>query len=192
MVRDGWLSRGCVVNSQMWCIAYYPPSVASRALPRPPHPAHPRSLPCYGFLTIDSHTVAMARHGTAAELSQQLHRMDGGRYGSYKSLSGSWDFHNFTLEIGRAQADPFAPPTRMSVRVSPRAAAMPDQLADSAVRRHALTDYLVRAAERELRDKHCKLDSGEQEVLERSACRTEDGQVLFRFGFALPGNGRKT
>ena len=117
--------------------------------------------------------------------------MDGGRYGSYKSLSGSWDFHNFTLEIGRAQADPFAPPTRMSVRVSPRAAGIPDELADSAVRRRALTDYLVRAADRELRDKHFKVDSGEQEVLERSACRIEDGLVLFRFGFGLPGNGRK-
>src|SRR5699024_12819293 len=128
----------------------------------------------------------MARHGTAAELSQQLHRMDGGRYGSYKSLSGSWDLHNFTLDIGRAQADPFAPPTRMSVRVSPRAAGIPYEHAYSAVRRRALTDYLVRAADRELREKHVKVDSGEQEELERSASRMEDVEVLLRSGLGPP------
>lgn len=133
----------------------------------------------------------MAQNRTAADLSQQLRRMDGGRYGSYKSLSGSWDFDNFTLEIGRAQADPFAPPTRMSVRVSPRVAGIPAELADTPVRRRALTDYLVRAAAGELRDRHFKVDSGGQEVLERSACRITDGEVMLRFGFGLPGKGRQ-
>src|SRR5699024_4533746 len=141
-----------------------------------------RPVPCAEPGAPDSHTGDMARNGTAAELSQQLHRMDDGRYGSYKSLSGSWDFHNFTLEFGRAQADPFAPPTRMAVRVSPRTAGIPTELANSVVRRRALTDYLVRAAARELRDKHFKVDAGGQEVLERSACRIENGEVLLRFG----------
>lgn len=133
----------------------------------------------------------MARNRTAAELSQQLRRMDGGRYGSYKSLSGSWHFDDFTLEIGKAQADPFAPPTRMSVRVSPHVAEIPAELSETAVRRRALTDYLVRAAAGELRDRHFKVDAGGQEVLERSACRISDGEVMLRFGFGLPGKGRQ-
>src|SRR5699024_7014421 len=114
--------RGCIIRGGVLAVIHR----VERCTPCPARRVLiTRPLPCDGFPTVGSHTVAMARNGTAADLSQQLHRMDGGRYGSYKSLSGSWDFHNFTLEIGRAQADPFAPPTRMSVRVPPRAAGIP-------------------------------------------------------------------
>ena len=55
--------------------------------------------------------------GTFADLAHLLQSIDGRNYGSYHDLEREWRQETFTLRIGRAQSDPFAPPTRCQVRI---------------------------------------------------------------------------
>ncbi|MBB4932577.1 putative ABC-class ATPase [Lipingzhangella halophila] len=127
----------------------------------------------------------------AARLSAELRRMSGSSYGRYKSLKGEWDFGDFTLSIDRVQSDPFAPPSRISVRVPAAVAAMPEHAWRSPVRRRATADYLVRRAYRVLKGARLRIDSGGQEVIERASGRIDRGDLLLRLGIELPGHGRR-
>ncbi|RNL83613.1 ABC-ATPase domain-containing protein [Halostreptopolyspora alba] len=126
-----------------------------------------------------------------ARLREELRRMSGSSYGRYKSLRGDWDFGDFTLSIDRVQSDPFAPPSRISVRVPADVVALPDHAWRSPVRRRATADYLVRRAYRVLKGAKLRIDAGEQEVIERASGQIEQGDLLLRLGIELPGHGRK-
>lgn len=131
---------------------------------------------------------------TAAELSSQLRQMDGSGYSRYKSLAGRWNFPGYTVEVERVQSDPYAPPTRLAVRVPAETAGLPAQLAGQAaspLRRRAVADYLARVAAGKLRDTPFRVDAGGQEVLARSCCRVHDGAVTLRLGIGLPAHGRR-
>lgn len=91
--------------------------------------------------------------GTYRELRQLLKSIDGRQYPSYHDLEtpekSGWVNDDgpcgFTLEIGRAQSDPFAPPTRCRVTVPQAAANFPsDFFAVNRVRRMASADYVWR------------------------------------------------
>ncbi|WP_046469322.1 ABC-ATPase domain-containing protein [Allosalinactinospora lopnorensis] len=127
----------------------------------------------------------------AARLGEELRRMSGASYGRYKSLRGEWEFDDFTLSIDRVQSDPFAPPSRISVRVPASVAGMPERAWRSPVRRRATADYLVRRAYRALKGARLRIDTGGQEVIERASGRIEDGDILLRLGIELPGHGRR-
>ncbi len=116
--------------------------------------------------------------------------MHGSSYGRYKSLTGSWTFAGFTLQVQRVQPDPYAPASRCEVRVDAEHAGFPPDLWSNPVRARGLAGVLVRAARRTLRDSHLKVDAGRQQVLDRSACQIVDGQVVLRLGIDLPGKGR--
>ncbi|MGJ5893536.1 ATPase [Streptomyces sp. V2] len=128
-------------------------------------------------------------------LDRELEQLDGASYSRYRGLTGQWELPGgVVLEIVRGQADPYAPPARVAVRVPGERAGFPRELWDSAVRRRALAGYLVRQAAREVdgeRDLH--LDAGGQEVLDRNSCTVdaEDGSVTLRLGVALPGPHRR-
>lgn len=127
---------------------------------------------------------------TQGTLAQQLRRIHGGGYGQYRKLTGKWDLGECTLEVQRVQADPFAPPSRILVRVPASAARLPEALWQSEVRARALASYLVRRLGRELPHQPFRLDVGGQEVLERASSKVTDGAVTFRLGVQLPGKGR--
>ncbi|RKN12514.1 ABC-ATPase domain-containing protein [Streptomyces radicis] len=128
-------------------------------------------------------------------LDRALERLDGAPYGRYKGLVGPWKLPGgLTVELIRAQADPFAPPARVAVRVPGERAAFPRDLWDSPVRRRALAGYVVRRAAREAApERALRVDAGGQEVLDRSSCAVDaaDGSVTLRLGVALPGQGRR-
>ncbi|HEV7628342.1 MAG TPA: ABC-ATPase domain-containing protein [Streptomyces sp.] len=132
-------------------------------------------------------------------LEQQLGRLEGAQYGRYKGLVGTWTLPGAeatgeTLELVRAQADPFAPPARVAVRVPAERAGFPPELWRTPVRRRALASFLVRrAAEVADGERSLKIDAGGQEVLDRGSCQidADDGAVTLRFGLALPGKGRR-
>ncbi|MUL42834.1 ABC-ATPase domain-containing protein [Streptomonospora sp. PA3] len=126
-----------------------------------------------------------------ARLAEELRRMDGSSYGRYKSLTGDWSFPDFTLTVERVQSDPFAPPSRVAVRIPAEVAELPDSAWHAPVRRRATADYLVRRAYRELKGARLRIDSGGQEVLDRAACQIRDGEVLLRLGIEMPGHGRR-
>ncbi|MGH3324808.1 MAG: P-loop domain-containing protein, partial [Streptomyces sp.] len=140
-------------------------------------------------------------------LEQQLARLDGAQYGRYKGLVGSWELpamngadgadalagSGATLELVRAQADPFAPPARVVVHVPAGPAGFPPELWRTPVRRRALASFLARrAAGAAEGERALKVDGGGQEVLDRGSCQVaDDGCVTLRFGLALPGKGRR-
>jgi predicted ABC-class ATPase len=135
--------------------------------------------------------------GPRGGLEDELRRLDGGPYGRYKGLVGAWRMPgggSGTLELVRGQADPFAPPARLAVRMRGEQAGFPKELWRTPVRRRALASFIARQAERLARkEKALRVDGGGQEVLDRSSCAVspEDGSVTLRFGAALPGQGRR-
>ncbi|WP_328514955.1 ABC-ATPase domain-containing protein, partial [Streptomyces albidus (ex Kaewkla and Franco 2022)] len=55
-------------------------------------------------------------------LEQHIKGLEGAPYGRYKGLVGTWELPGAeatgeTLQLVRAQADPFAPPARVALRV---------------------------------------------------------------------------
>ncbi len=141
-------------------------------------------------------------------LRQTLRRIDGKPYGAYRDLSGSYDFGAFHMHIEYVQADPYAPPSRLRIRV-PAGMAMLDAVDwRDPVRRVALEDFLLRrlfSAVRAASGVHAKSNdparvsppAGQlhvvqpgQQVLERSACTIASGAVDFRLACNLPAIGR--
>lgn len=127
---------------------------------------------------------------TAEELRRQLREIDGAGYGRYRALTGRWRFPGFELEVERVQADPFAPASRIALRVPAATAAFPEDLWRTRVRARALADYLLRRVAEQLGRSALRVDVGGQTVLERSACRVHEGTVVLRAGIDLPGRGR--
>ncbi|MBO0703801.1 MAG: ATPase, partial [Candidatus Dormibacteraeota bacterium] len=85
-----------------------------------------------------------------ADLARVLRSLDGSGYGGYKRLRGGWDLEGWRLGVDLVQADPYAPPSRLSVR-RPTGAGFPEDLLRTPVRRRALADWLLRRAAGELR-----------------------------------------
>lgn len=139
----------------------------------------------------------------AEELRAILDRIDHRGYPAYKDTKGSYDFGRYALIIEHVQGDPFAAPSRVSVKVSGRAAGFPSALYGERHRRIALQDYLLRQFGRQTAEFSFRAGgSGKsglmcvsrcgQEILERSACEvdTEDGSILLRMEIGFPANGR--
>jgi predicted ABC-class ATPase len=145
-----------------------------------------------------------------------LSRIDGKGYPAYHDLdtpasSKGWRHSLFTLFVGRAQSDPFAPPTRCRVLVDASVAQFPPALYSNQTRAMALSDYLQRllysncvsmGADESLNGKR-KSWSGPkggdvqvlepcQHVLEQTAVRVDprSGTVCAQVTINLPARGR--
>lgn len=81
---------------------------------------------------------------TAEELKSLLDRIDHRGYPVYKETKGIYDFGEYILSIDHVQGDPFASPSRLSIRVSGRMAGFPEVLYGMPCRRIALQDALLR------------------------------------------------
>jgi predicted ABC-class ATPase len=89
--------------------------------------------------------------GSYHDLQRLLEQIDGRQYPSYHDLethdeSKGWkhDEGSFVLLVGRAQSDPFAPPTRCRIIVPAAVAQIPPELVTMPVQRLAVADYLLR------------------------------------------------
>lgn len=138
----------------------------------------------------------------ASSLKQALARLDGRGYKAYGQLKGAYAFPRFDLFIDRVQADPFAAPSRLRARVKQETAAFPPALFSNRVRRIALEDFIARAfdaaAHRLVKGRrgtgksgYVGIDSGGQEILERTAVAVGDDYVEARFMAGLPAEGRR-
>ena len=65
---------------------------------------------------------------SAAELKSLLNRIDHKGYPAYKDTKGIYQFQGYELSIDHVQGDPFASPSKVSVRVRGRQAAFPKEL----------------------------------------------------------------
>ncbi|MCI9383839.1 MAG: ABC-ATPase domain-containing protein [Lachnospiraceae bacterium] len=138
---------------------------------------------------------------SSQDLRANLRSIDHRSYPAYKDLKGQYDFGSFVLSIDHVQGDPFASPSRLSVLVSGKKAGFPAEYYDTYPKRITLQDHLTRlfAAQLASGSKQAK-GSGKsgllgasrcgQEVLERTACRVQEGSVTLRFEAGFPARGR--
>ncbi|HFC98482.1 MAG TPA: ATPase [Thermosulfurimonas dismutans] len=135
-------------------------------------------------------------------LRRTLFRLDGRGYGAYKELRGAYRFPEFTLYLDRIQSDPFAPPSRVRVRVPAEVARLPSSAYASEPRRIGLENFLADTLARRAREYSGVKGSGKsglivvhgpgQELLPRSTVSVfPDGQVEARFFVGLPAAGRR-
>ncbi len=138
---------------------------------------------------------------TIDQLRRTLFRIDGKAYKVYKDLEGTYDFGWFTLYMDHVQGDPFAAPSLLRARVPMNRASFPADLFRNRIRRIALEDYVARrmdlAVFRESRriqgsgkSGMITIDSGAQEIFERTACKITPDWVEIRFFVGLPAAGR--
>ena len=140
---------------------------------------------------------------SATDLRSLLNRIDHRGYPAYKDTKGMYQFPGYVLSIDRVQGDPFASPSRVSVRVSGKVAGFPRELYKGSCQRIALQDELTRQFGRRAEQFAFKAKgSGKsglisvsrcgQEVLERTACRMdpENGDIILRMEIGFPANGR--
>jgi predicted ABC-class ATPase len=138
----------------------------------------------------------------ADDLRRTLDRIDGRGYKAYKDCAGSYEFGPMTLFIDHVQGDPFAAPSRLRVRVAQDAARLPPDLFATRTRRIALEDFLARQVQAAIRQVAqgrrgsgksgmVSIDSGGQEVLERTAVVVTPQWVEARLEVGLPAAGRK-
>ena len=136
------------------------------------------------------------------QLRQLLHAVDRKGYKAYKRLEGGrYRFPGFTLSIDHVQGDPFAIPSRVSVRVPMEQAAYPPELWRTCERRVALEDFVSRSIAHAIREivrgRRGTGKSGEvsiatsgQEVLLRNATILTGDWIEARLTVGLPADGR--
>ena len=138
---------------------------------------------------------------TATELRNRLRSIDHKGYPAYKDLKGQYQFGDYVLSIDHVQGDPFAAPSRLSVRVEKSKAGFPAAYYDTPAKRITLQDHLTRlfgrwAAGGSFQAKGSgksgllSVSRCGQQVLERTALRVKDGDIILRFEAGFPANGR--
>ena len=151
---------------------------------------------------MSTYTASLQPLKEKYDLQRTLQRIDGRGYKAYQDLRGAYDFGPFTLSIDHVQGDPFAAPSRVRVHLDPDTAGFPNSLSSSQIRSVALGDFLTRAFARSIQQTvqgrrgsgHSGLfhiDSGGQEVLERTSVVCGPDGLQARFTMGLPARGRR-
>ena len=129
-----------------------------------------------------------------SNLASTLHNLDGRSYGNLKQIRGRYTFGPVSVFIDRVQADPFASPSKVRVRVDRADAKFPLDLTTDRADRIASSDYLLRAGNEVL----AKLDQRAlilghpgQEILERTNILIDDAGFEARLLVNLPARGRR-
>ncbi|HEY3248597.1 MAG TPA: ABC-ATPase domain-containing protein [bacterium] len=135
-------------------------------------------------------------------LRDKLYTLEGKPYAAYKVLEGEYRFDRFVLALDYIQGDPGGSPSPMRVRVDQAEIRLSPESWTTPGRRIALQDYLARRWQEAIkkvgrgargpgRPFGFVIESGGQQVLERTACRLAEEFVEIRAGVALPSEGRK-
>ena len=140
---------------------------------------------------------------SSADLRSLLNRIDHRGYPAYKDTKGTYQFPGYVLSIDHVQGDPFASPSKVSVRVNGKNAGFPQELYKGHHQRIALQDELTRQFGRKADQFAFKAKgSGKsglisvsrcyQEILERTACCLDpkSGDIILRMEIGFPANGR--
>ena len=136
------------------------------------------------------------------DLARKLARLEGKGYGAYKELKGVYQFRDFRLFIDKVQADPFAPPSLVRLRIPAELAQIPSSFYANSSRRTGLENFLAHAAERKARALSQRKGTGKsgqivvhgpgQEMIPRTTVEVSPkGEVELRFFLGLPAAGRR-
>eukprot|EP01105_Mastigella_eilhardi_P011546 TRINITY_DN2658_c0_g1_i2.p1 TRINITY_DN2658_c0_g1~~TRINITY_DN2658_c0_g1_i2.p1 ORF type:complete len:584 (+),score=147.69 TRINITY_DN2658_c0_g1_i2:42-1754(+) len=141
-------------------------------------------------------------------LSETLRRVDGRGYRAYgDALRGArFEFERFTLVVDHVQADPFAAPSRLRVRVPLAVAQFPQWAFSSKVRSIGSCDFLTRLFYDEahalgadvrrggswsgVKGGDISIERPTQQILERTSIAVTSDAVEARFTASLPAQGR--
>jgi predicted ABC-class ATPase len=135
------------------------------------------------------------------KLKEILMRIDRHGYKSYKQIKGSYNFPTHTLLIDHVQGDPFASPSKLRIKVPQSRAGFDRSLFSNHSRQTALEDYICRQFSLAIKKISggirgtgksglIYIDSGGQEIMERTAVYVNEDFVEARFYVGLPARGR--
>ena len=137
------------------------------------------------------------------ELLNQITSLDGKGYKTYKNLQGkSFSFGLFQMTFNHVQGDPFAVPSRLSIKVELASAGFSNSHYNSPLRKLALEDYLLREVDRHVQQCRGKVKgsgrSGEvavqspgQKIIRRSGMQIKNDSLTLTLFAGLPGDGRR-
>jgi len=128
------------------------------------------------------------------DLRRTLERIDGRGYKAYRDIQGFYELGIYQLEIAHVQGDPYAPPSRIHVRVPISALGLTTAASGPPARSLALEDFLGRCLEDEIyrsSNRDIAIDRFGQEVLTRTAVRQISDQLEVRLFVHLPAAGRR-
>ncbi len=135
------------------------------------------------------------------ELRSTLQRIDGRPYPAYKDIRGVYDFEFFDLSIDKVQGDPFASPSRLSIRIPHQESELPADLYANVSRRTGTENFLALAFSKACQQASSHAGSGKsgliaidtpgQEMLQRSCVEIGENETIVRFSVGLPANGRR-
>ena len=136
------------------------------------------------------------------DLRRRLRRIDGIGYKAYRDIQGVYTFRTYTLFIDHVQADPFAAPSRIRIRVQKERALFPEDTYSTRSREIALRDFLSRRFSDAIQ-RYCRghrgtgksgivsIDRPGQEILERSSLIISEDYFEARLSVSLPAFGRR-
>ena len=131
-----------------------------------------------------------------------LNDIDSKGYKAYKRLKGSYQFSLFTLCIDHVQGDPFSTPSKIRIKIETSINSIPKNLSENHYRKLALQDFLSRRVNIQITKKSNSrngtgnsgvvfIDSGSQEVIERTALVIKENFIEARMQIGLPARGRR-
>ena len=134
-------------------------------------------------------------------LKNELQRIDGRGYKSYKDLQGQYDFNDYVLSIDHVQGDPFASPSRVRIIINKGKAKFPEELINENYKKIAVSDFLTRLFYFNINKYSEKIfGSGKsglitisrcpQEILERTSIVINEDNIEARFYVGFPAKGR--
>lgn len=134
-------------------------------------------------------------------LRKILHRIDGRGYKAYKDIKGVYNFGEYTLYLDHIQSDPFAPPSRVRVKVVQKLAGFPKDTYYNKSREIGLRNFLTIeffvASRKYGKGKRgtgksgvIAIDRPGQEMLERTSVFVNEEHIEARFVMGLPAFGR--
>ncbi len=132
-------------------------------------------------------------------LRDKILTLEGKPLQAARVLDGAYRFERFVLFLDHVAAEPPGAPSAMRVRVDMAEARFPPGLWATRPGRMALEDFLARrwldAARKVARARGVRpafgISTGEQEILERTACRLAEDFVEVRGTVVLPVEGRR-
>ncbi len=135
-------------------------------------------------------------------LKSILSRLDGRNYKAYKELAGCYELEKLTLFIDHVQGDPFAAPSKLRLRVPISISKIPLSMFETRVQKISLEDYLSRQIQGLIashgrsgrgsgKSGIIQIDSGGQEILERTSIELTQDWVEARIELGLPAAGRR-
>ena len=135
------------------------------------------------------------------DLRRTLERLDGKPYPAYKDIRGRYRADWGELSVDRVQGDPFASPSRLSVRLSSDGLGLDASLRESPSRRTGAENFLAETLARGLAGREGRSGSGSsgllridrpgQEMLRRTCVEIRGPVTILRFSVGLPAQGRR-